>query len=490
MAKKPDKFDEYIKIYEDEILQEEAKIRQQCESNLTDKEDNEIDSPDTPESVTAAERLIDSYSAQISQPSGDVHTLRSGKTYPVHTTPASTMATNTVGSPVTAQTLKFLQTENTVRPFTGQDVDYSVYTFMTMCEDVLRHSGTTDDADKIAFVRSKLVPGSRAQRMMEGVSFLSRNLGQNYDLFKEKMLRIFGGGAETTLLKQIISIVESIENGGKVENPWDASIPAGKQMESCLRVLREQGWCEGPNNTIITFENLSKFFEIFFLLFQVHGKARHAFLSLNYTPNDRFDVLVSTAESKLKEGKEGASVAATVTENVPVESYAAVVGRRPLVCSYCNKAGHHEKRCLKRKSDQKKAAVKTGYFTPSAQAPHTGQGKALSTRPKNSISSHTHATFSHTYPHASTSTSPQTPPPHPPSSHPPTSATGRFATTHDQMSTSSSPPPYFCLVHGYGRHSSDRCRQIAQMRAETDARRVAGPQPAGEAARPATKKPG
>ncbi|MPD01885.1 hypothetical protein E2C01_097433 [Portunus trituberculatus] len=295
MAKKPDKFDEYLKLYEDEILQEEAKIRQQCESNLIDEEENERDNPDTPESVTEAERLIDSYSVQISQPSGDVHTLMSGKTYPVHTTPVSTMATNTVGSPVTAQTVKFLQTENTARPFTGQDVDYSVYTFMTMCEDVLRRSGTTDDADKIAFVRSKLVPGSRAQRMMEGVSFLSRNLGQHYDLFKEKMLRIFffffgGVGAETTLLKQIISIVESIEKGGKVENPWDASIPAGKQMESCLRVLMEQGWCEGPNNTMTTFENLSKFFEIFFLLFQVHGKARHAFLSLNYTPNDRFDV--------------------------------------------------------------------------------------------------------------------------------------------------------------------------------------------------------
>ncbi|MPC84380.1 hypothetical protein E2C01_079118 [Portunus trituberculatus] len=152
-------------------------MRQQCESNLTDEEDNALDKPNTPESVTAAERLIDSYSAQISQPSGDVHTLRGGKTYSVHTTPASTMATNTVGSPVTVQTVKFLQTENTLRPFTDQDVDYSVYTFMTMCEDVLRYSGTTDDADKIASVRSKLAPGSRVQRMMEGISFLSRNLG-------------------------------------------------------------------------------------------------------------------------------------------------------------------------------------------------------------------------------------------------------------------------------------------------------------------------
>ncbi|MPC55335.1 hypothetical protein E2C01_049268 [Portunus trituberculatus] len=61
MAKKPDIFDEYLKLYEDEILQEEARIRQQCESNLTDEEDNELDNPDTPESVTAAERLIDSY---------------------------------------------------------------------------------------------------------------------------------------------------------------------------------------------------------------------------------------------------------------------------------------------------------------------------------------------------------------------------------------------------------------------------------------------
>ncbi|MPC13345.1 hypothetical protein E2C01_006077 [Portunus trituberculatus] len=115
-----------------------------------------------------------------------------------------------------------------------------------------------------------------------------------------------------------------------------------------------------------------------------------------------------------------------------------------------------------------------------AQAFYARQGKALSPRFKTSTSTHIRATFSYTYPHTSTSI-----PPAPPS--PTTSATGRFPRAHYQMSTSSSPPPYFCLVHGYGRHSSEHCRQIAQIRSETDGRRIAGPQPTGEAALPVTK---
>ncbi|MPC61730.1 hypothetical protein E2C01_055805 [Portunus trituberculatus] len=44
---------------------------------------------------------------------------------------------------------------------------------------------------------------------------------------------------------------------------------------------------------------------------------RHGFQFLLYSPNDSFDALVSITESKLKEGKGGASVVVTVTEDVP-----------------------------------------------------------------------------------------------------------------------------------------------------------------------------
>ena len=258
------------------------------------------------------------------------------------------MTINSVGSQSTVTTLKFLPVETNVKPFTGQDEDYSVRPFLSMCENVMRQSGTTDDVDKIAFVRSRLAPGSRALKMMQSVTFLPRNLGADYELFKKKMLRVFSGSTETPLMQQLYSIVEKVLEGPRTEDPWDASIPAGDQMESCMRVLKEQDWGVAPDKTTITFDSLSKFFEVFFLLFNVKGRTRHAFQSLPYGPNDSFDVLITAAENKMKEGECDAPVAVAITDEVPVESYAAVVKSCPEVCSYCSKTGHTENRCFKR----------------------------------------------------------------------------------------------------------------------------------------------
>ncbi|MPC57041.1 hypothetical protein E2C01_051009 [Portunus trituberculatus] len=123
--------------------------------------------------------------------------------------------------------------------------------------------------------------------------------------------------------------------------------------------------------------------------------------------------------------------------------------------------------------------------TPSTGTPR--KARALSPRPKNSTSTHIHATFSYNYPHTSTSIPP--PPPPPPPSTPPSSATSRLDTAHYQMSTSSSLPPYFCLVRGNGRHSSDRCRQNAQTRVGTCATVLLALN-ARRSRAPATKTPG
>lgn len=403
--------------------------------------------------------------------------------YPIQGIPAYKMTINSVDSQSTVTTLKFLPVETSVKPFTGQDEDYSVRTFLSMCENVMRQSGTTDDVDKIAFVRSRLAPGSRALKMMQSVTFLPRNLGSDYELFKKKMLRVFGGSAETPLMQQLNSIVEKISEGPRTEDPWDASIPAGEQMESCMRVLQEQGWGVAPDKTTITFDSLSKFFEVFFLLFNVKGRTRHALQSLPYGPNDSFDALITAAENKMKEGKGDTPVAMAITDDVPVESYAAVVKGRPEVCSYCSKTGHTDKRCFKRKKDLQGAGAETGDSTLSAQSTHSTQERAFSTRSKQFTHTQTHATFSSDIHHIAAK---QIPPP------PPTAlyTTGRSPNFHYHMDSSYSQPLYFCHVHGHGHHSSDRCRRIAQKRADIEARYISGSQPSGEAERPSMKNPG
>lgn len=109
---------------------------------------------------------VDSYSAQVSESCNNFQTLRNGKLYPIQGIPAYKVTINSVDSQSTVTRLDFLPVETNVKPFTGQDEDYSVRTFLSMCENVMWQSGTTDDVHKIAFVRSRLAPGSRALKIM------------------------------------------------------------------------------------------------------------------------------------------------------------------------------------------------------------------------------------------------------------------------------------------------------------------------------------
>lgn len=61
---------------------------------------------------------------------------------------------------------------------------------------------------------------------------------------------------------------------------------------------------------------------------------------------DSFDALITAAENKMKEGKGDAPVTVVITDEVPVESYSAVVGSHREVCSYCSRTGYIEKRCF------------------------------------------------------------------------------------------------------------------------------------------------
>ena len=82
----------------------------------------------------------------------------SGSAPPPTTTPSS-------------NTIKCLPVVAGVRKFSGNEPDHTAYDYIEQCEDVMRHSYVTADADKISFLRSHLQIASPAAHAMRASAF-------------------------------------------------------------------------------------------------------------------------------------------------------------------------------------------------------------------------------------------------------------------------------------------------------------------------------
>lgn len=132
---------------------------------------SDLTTPECFDSVGLAERHIDSYIALVSE-FYNFQTLGNGKPHPIQGIPAWMVTINSIDSQSTTKTLKSRPPDTNVMLFTGQDENYLVCKFHYMCEDVIWQLGMTDNMDKIT-LRSRLVPGSRALKMMQHVVFLT-----------------------------------------------------------------------------------------------------------------------------------------------------------------------------------------------------------------------------------------------------------------------------------------------------------------------------
>ena len=154
-SRKDSELEEYIHSYNAELKEEEFRVKH----NLNLTEGDRIDE-----------------NCEISRLNS--LTLRSGNTYlPLvpprqNTNKSVTMPGSGSSSPVpTNQTLlKVLPTESSVRRFTGEEDGYAARTYLKACEDVMRQAGTTSSADKIAFTRARVEPGSQAERLLQSIA--------------------------------------------------------------------------------------------------------------------------------------------------------------------------------------------------------------------------------------------------------------------------------------------------------------------------------
>ncbi len=132
--------------------------------------------------------FAEAYTQLVEAPKGDVKPdsdllegddntryLRSGSTHSrvsVNSSPnpSSPPASNNQESTAKMATnnIKLLPTSAAVRVFLGTDLDYSAQEFIRQCEDVMTNSFATDNGDKIAFLRSRIQPGSRVYKFHAG----------------------------------------------------------------------------------------------------------------------------------------------------------------------------------------------------------------------------------------------------------------------------------------------------------------------------------
>ncbi len=391
----------------------------------------------------------------------DQHLRRNGTTYPkgsprAISTNSSITPTNQIASmpnpndPPTTPTLKVLPAEVSVRRYTGEDEDYSARAYLRACEDVMRQAGTTGAADKISFIRSHVASNSRAELLLGSALLTRKVIGDDYNKFVKHFLSVFGGGVETTILKQINHVVDQVASQFGSLNIWEGTVPANYLSDGFMTCLKEGKWFDTTDDKI-TYDQMDKIMQLVFYMFCTRSQVREAAVELDFKPSGELVDLIPKIETKLRrQGGTGNAVAASIpTSDVLGPSYAATVAKKQTVtCDYCHKVGHPAKKCLKRKKEQRYNTSTKDDWTSQT----TSRGAGPSVRPK---------------------------------------TTPKPTNVADASDRASSLRSYYCWLHGHhATHSTDRCYGLQKLREEHERKRFPGGKPSGEASRPGGQNPG
>ncbi len=182
---------------EESKLQSLAKVFKSKRAQSLERKQNTTSPSTSDESTQSAERLVDSYfegeeedfhvnrvevrskryyssipvqrfltDLDPSAPEYEVPLLptmtQSQNTY-VNTAGSDAMGENrTVPTHVLPPPVRIIPSHTSIRQFSGSETDYTARQFLDLCESAMINSSITEDHDKIAFIRSRLMPGSRA----------------------------------------------------------------------------------------------------------------------------------------------------------------------------------------------------------------------------------------------------------------------------------------------------------------------------------------
>ncbi|XP_050709962.1 uncharacterized protein LOC126994714 [Eriocheir sinensis] len=194
--------------------------------------------------------------------------------------------------------IRVIPTHASIRQFSGGETDFSARQFLDLCESAIVNSSITEDHDKIAFIRSRLLPGSRALNLMQSSAFASGDIGVNYEVFKGNFIKIFGGGSKPSIVRQMAHTVESLQKNSSTKPIWDAMIEANQLAVDCVKSLEDALWLPGG---CMQKHQVKTAFELFFYLFHISEKNRRSALPLAFKPSGKLVDFVSELEVKVQE---------------------------------------------------------------------------------------------------------------------------------------------------------------------------------------------
>ncbi len=134
-------------------------------------------------------------------------------------------------------------------------------TQLDLCEAAIVNSSITEDHGKIAFIRSRLLPGSRALVIMQSSSFTHADIGTNYEAFKKISIKIFWGRKENKHRHTNCTHSGSHKKNASTKPIWDGMVEANQLATDCLKSLKDTNWVE---NGQMSEDNLKKFLKFLF----------------------------------------------------------------------------------------------------------------------------------------------------------------------------------------------------------------------------------
>ncbi len=197
---------------------------------------------------------------------------------------------------VTPAPIRVIPTHISIRQSSWCGADYAARQFLDLCEAAIVNSSITEDHDKITFIRSCLLPGSRSLLMMQSSAFASADIGTNHDAFKKMFIfKIFFRGKQNKHC-QIAHIVETLQKNASTKPIWDGMIEANQLAIDCIKTLKDTKWVE---NSQMLEDNLKKCLEFLFYQLHIPEKARRSSLTLNFKPGSKVVDFVPELEVKI-----------------------------------------------------------------------------------------------------------------------------------------------------------------------------------------------